>query len=482
MGTKRNHIVASRRELVVDGHTPVSLYKTLSEGEIYSFLLESVEGGEKWARYSFAGWAPMRIFTFSKGRFKVTNGEGKELFSGETTDPLSLLRTQMAGIEMLDELHLPRLAGGAVGFLGYDLVRFFENLPDMQKPELEIPEFQLIIPSRLVVHDNLKHTVTLLAFEEVNGGDVTTARKIAEEKMQDMVKCLRASTHVFEPFTLMENRRKLNFHSNFEKSEFERRVAAVRDYILQGEAIQVVLSQRFELEAGVDPFNTYRALRIINPSPYMYFIKMDDLAIVGSSPEVMARVNGGVVEVRPIAGTRPRGQTESEDRAFEAELCADRKEAAEHVMLVDLGRNDVGRVARKGSVEVTEFMVVERYSHVMHLVSHVKGILEEGKDAFDVFKATFPAGTVSGAPKVRAMEIIEEMETVKRGPYAGAVGYFDLKGNMDMAITIRTLVFKGNAAYVQAGAGIVADSVPEREYEETRNKALALLKAVEMAP
>jgi anthranilate synthase component 1 len=378
--------------------------------------------------------------------------------------------------------NLPRFYGGAVGFMGYDTVRFFERLPDRQKKGMGLPDVLFMITDTLVIFDNVTHMIKVVSNAHVDGNSVTAAYREAAAKIDAIVKKLRGRV----PGARGRQKRKrkgksAQLKSNFTQPQYEQAVLKAKEFIKAGDIFQVVPSQRFERSISVEPYEIYRALRLINPSPYMYFLRCGDATIVGASPEVMVRLEGQRIDLRPIAGTRRRGATEDEDRSLAEELLADPKERAEHIMLVDLGRNDVGRVSAAGSVQVSELMVIERYSHVMHIVSNVRGTLENGRDSFDVIRACFPAGTVSGAPKIRAMEIIDELEPTRRGPYAGAVGYFGFSGSMDTCITIRTLVIKGKTAYIQAGGGVVADSDPAAEYQETVNKAKAMMRAVEMA-
>jgi anthranilate synthase component 1 len=374
---------------------------------------------------------------------------------------------------------LPRFFGGAVGYISYDMVRFFEKLPAGAEDDLNWYDAYLMITDTLLIFDNLKHTLAIVYNAHVHdGADLKRIYAAAIKRINTIISYLGKPLKKERP-----NKEIITgaLASNFKKNDFKKIVRRAKEYIQAGDIIQTVLSQRFETRLCAKPFDLYRSLRVINPSPYMYYLKLGDNFIVGSSPEVLVRLEKGRVEVRPIAGTRPRGKDEKKDLQLEKDLKADPKEIAEHIMLVDLGRNDVGRIARMGTVNVDELMVVERYSHVMHLVSHVSGMLKPGKDAYDVFRAAFPAGTVSGAPKIRAMEIIEELEQHQRGPYAGAVGYFGFSGNMDFCITIRTMLIKNKKIYVQAGAGIVADSRPEREYQETVNKAQGMFKAIQRA-
>ena len=475
---KSGNLIPVYKEILADLDTPVSAYMKIGDGD-YSFLLESVEGGEKWARYCFLGCDPAVVVS-SKGRNITIDENGKRQQSKiESGTPLSAIKEILARYNPVDVPGLPRFSGGAVGFISYDMVRFFEDLPEDTVDDLNVPDSQFIITDTMLVFDNVSQTIKMVSNAFIESDDLDevyeqTIKKIGllEEKLKTPLKIsTQANEEVVQP----------KFESNFEKEKFKGAVDKVKQYILEGDAIQVVLSQRLSFDIKKKAFDIYRALRTVNPSPYMYFLKFGDIEVVGSSPEILVRLEDEKVEVRPIAGTRKRGKNEEEDVALEKDLLQDEKELAEHIMLVDLGRNDLGRVAKISSVEVNESFTVERYSHVMHIVSNVRGILKEGLDCFDVLEATFPAGTVSGAPKIRAMEIIEEMEPNRRGLYAGAVGYIGFSGNMDTAIAIRTLVVKEQIAYLGVGAGIVADSVPESEFEETMNKGRALLKAVELA-
>jgi anthranilate synthase component 1 len=402
----------------------------------------------------------------------------------ESLDPFKELEKLVLRYRPVRIEGLPRFCGGAVGYIGYDMVRFFERLPEIARDEGEFPDCAFMLADTLIVFDHVKHKMLIISNAFVED-DPDRAYDEAVERIESVISRLKSPLPYVK---LLEGRPRmleigedLSINSNFSREEFVRAVKRVKDYIAAGDAIQVVLSQRLSFPMKVDPFRFYRALRMVNPSPYMYFLRFGDLQLVGASPEMMVRVEGNLAQTRPIAGTRRRGGTPQEDRELERELLDDPKERAEHVMLVDLGRNDLGRVCEFGTVRVTELMVVERYSHVMHIVSNVVGRLRKDKNAFDVIRACFPAGTLSGAPKVRAMEIIEELEPVRRGPYGGAVGYFSFYGDADTAITIRTLVAKNGVGYVQAGAGIVADSVPEKEHEECLNKAKALLRALTLA-
>jgi anthranilate synthase component I len=494
MLSKKGNLIPIYREILADTETPVSA--ALKLGGSPSFLLESMIGGEKWARYSFLGSRPSRII---KGRDKKV--EIKVAKTGvqrlKTENPFDVIKREISAYKPVDVPGLPRFYGGLVGYIGYDMVRFLENIPEnKKKPGLELPDMFLMSTDTVMIFDNLKGKIKVVSNAHLDNTSPEEAYSDAEEKIETIIANLKKARPAKKSqrgkigsdlsFATIQNFREhpsfSGYASSFtRKDEFEEAVLRCKEYIVAGDIIQAVLSQRFERESDIDPFNIYRALRVINPSPYMYYIDMGDAQLVGSSPEILVRLEGEKILLRPIAGTRKRGETEEEDRILEEELKKDPKEIAEHIMLVDLGRNDVGRVAETGSVRVKELMAVERYSHVMHLVSNVEGTLKKGLDAFDVLRACFPAGTVTGAPKVRAMEIIEELEPIRRGPYAGAVGYLSYSGNMDTCITIRTLIIKGKKVYVQAGAGIVADSVPEKEYTETVNKAMGMMKAVDMA-
>ncbi|HXX57937.1 MAG TPA: anthranilate synthase component I [Thermodesulfovibrionales bacterium] len=478
--SSRGNLIPVYREVLADMDTPVSAFLKL--GGTPSFLLESLVGGEKWARYSFLGSNPLKTIRGWNKKIEIRE-TGKKPVVFETEDPATVLKKELSGYRPVALSGLPRFSGGLVGYMGYDMVRFFERVPDRGKPGSGLPDMFFMLVDTMLIFDNLKQTIKIVSNVHLDGKNTVAAYRKAVEKIDAITEKLRSpKVRPRKPKAKARVSRKKGFVSSFSTKEaFERAVSRSKDYIAAGDIFQVVLSQRFERKSHVEPFDVYRALRVINPSPYMYFINTGEAEIVGSSPEILVRLEDGKVVLRPIAGTRERGSTDGEDKALEGELKRDPKEIAEHIMLVDLGRNDVGRVAEKGSVEVTELMAVERYSHVMHMVSNVEGNLAKGLDAFDVLRACFPAGTVTGAPKVRAMEIIEEFEPTKRGPYAGAVGYFSYSGNMDTCITIRTLVIQEKVISVQAGAGIVADSVPEREYAETVNKAMGMMKAVDIA-
>jgi anthranilate synthase component 1 len=469
--TRSGNLVPVSCELPADLETPISVFLKLRAGG-NAFLLESVEGGERVGRYSFIGSGALQTLIARGEAIEVRNGAGVEHRRG---DVLEVARELLGRHRLVPDPSLPRFSGGAVGYFGYDLVRSWERLPNRPVDDLELPTCYLTIADTVVIFDHVRHTMKIVANALVDDDGGITYRA-AVEKVERLYELLRA------PLLPLNGAGRIEpiMDTDMPVATFLGAVATAKEYIRAGDVFQVVLSRRFSMGLdGVDGLDIYRALRTVNPSPYMFFLDFEGAKIIGSSPELLVRLDGGVVETRPLAGTRPRGTTETADLTMEAQLLADEKERAEHVMLVDLGRNDLGRVCEYGSVRVTDLMSVERFSHVMHIVSDVQGRLRAGLDAVDVLRACFPAGTVTGAPKVRAMEIIDELEPVARGPYAGAVGYLGFSGNMDTAITIRTIVMTGTRAYIQAGAGIVADSVPEREYVETVNKAKALVRAIE---
>jgi len=461
----QGNLIPLYKEILADFETPVSAFTKIDHGPS-AYLLESVEGGENWARYSFLGSGSPVLIYEDGGDAVVAHG--------------ATIRRLPMGDNPLDRIK-DALAAGAVGYLGYDVVRSFEDIVPRRKEALGLPAFAFLLTDTLLIFDNVAQTIKVVANAHAPCETERNLRRAyteATRRIDAMIARLRRPLRRPKP---RRRRTPLAFTSNMSWADFEKMVARSKEYIKAGDIFQVVLSQRWETSIRTAPFQIYRALRLINPSPYMYYLRVAGVELVGSSPEVLVRCEDGVVSVRPIAGTRRRGETHERDLALEQELLADEKERAEHIMLVDLGRNDVGRVARRGTVHVESLMRVERYSHVMHLVSDVVGELDPSSTVYDVMKACFPAGTVSGAPKIRAMQIIEELEPTRRGPYAGAVGYFSFSGNMDTCINIRTIVIKGRRAYIQAGAGIVADSVPEREYEETCNKARAMMNAIELA-
>ena len=472
-------------ELLFDVDTAVTAYARLARPP-YGFLLESVVGGERWARYSFLGTNPAGVWRLhgSEATWWTRDGGWQPV---DTDDPLADLSRRLESYRPAAVPELPRFWGGAVGYLGYDVVRQLERLPDAPLDDLDIPDAVFMFTDVVLAIDNLLGRAMVIAAvpvePESSEAQLRGCYDRGLSKVASVVRGLRTAPAPPPMELLPEPDGDPEFESTMSREEFENGVRRVRDYIFAGDAFQVVLSQRLKMSLAGSPFELYRVLRSLNPSPYLYFVELDGVTLVGSSPELLVRVEDGVVTVRPIAGTRPRGATPEEDARLAAELAADEKELAEHRMLVDLGRNDVGRVVRPGTVRVSELMAVERYSHVMHIVSRVEGDLKEGLTALDALLAGFPAGTLSGAPKVRAMEIIDELEPVRRGPYGGAVGYLAYGGKtMDTAIAIRTLLATRGQAYVQAGAGVVADSNPAAEYEETLNKARALLRAARMIP
>ncbi len=471
----RGNLIPVYREIMADMDTPVSAFKKIDDGR-YAFLLESIEGGEKWARYTFLGASPSVVIR-SRGNTVEVLGEGGEIRREDVADPMAFIRAELARYTPVSLPGLPRFFGGAVGYLGYDMVRHFENLPAEKPAVIGAYDSYFVVTDTILIFDNVSQKIKVVSNAHLNGSNSPKAAyEQALAKIDALISKLKTPLAVSSAGRVAK---KVTFVSNVTREGFEEAVEKAKEYIRAGDIFQVVLSQRFSSELTVEPLDIYRVLRTLNPSPYMFFLRLDDIAVVGASPEVMVRKEGTKAELRPIAGTRPRSADPAEDTRLEREMLADPKERAEHIMLVDLGRNDLGRVCTTGSVKVTELMVVERYSHVMHIVSNVQGELEEGRDAFDVVRATFPAGTLSGAPKVRAMEIIDELEPVRREVYGGAVGYFSFSGNMDLAIAIRTLVIKDGKVHLQSGAGIVADSNPAAEWQETVNKAMAVVKAIE---
>jgi len=471
------NLVPVFREIMADMDTPVTAFRKIDDGR-YAFLLESIEGGEKWARYTFLGATPSVVIRSRGTRVELLkNGAAPEVIT--TPDPLGVVRGCLKRFQPVEIDGLPRFFGGAVGYLGYDMVRFFEKLPADRPAEIGAWDSCFLITDTLLIFDNVRQKIKVVANANLEGRSPEDAYAEAVARIDALIARLKGPMQPAAP--LAASGAPVAFVSNMKREEFEAAVEKSKEYIRAGDIIQVVLSQRFSGELTLDPLDIYRVLRTLNPSPYMFFLRLDDTIVLGASPEVMVRKEGEHVELRPIAGTRPRGRCPEEDLQLEEDLLADPKERAEHVMLVDLGRNDLGRVCRTGTVRVSELMTVERYSHVMHIVSNVQGELSPEHDAFDLVRATFPAGTLSGAPKVRAMQIIDELEPCRREIYGGAVGYFSFSGNMDLAIAIRTLVVKDGRIHLQAGAGLVADSDPATEYQETVNKAMAVVKAIETA-
>lgn len=481
--SKDYNLIPVVRNLLADTETPIRVFQRFYE-EDQAFLLESVEGGVKWARYSFIGTDPFL-------KIQAKNGVTQLIAPGETKElrekPIEALRGYLRHYKSPSLPELPRFTGGAVGFFGYDLMQYYEKIPAHRVDDLQMNDIQFMFCDQVIVFDHFKQQLKIIA--NVHVPPFATDEAIAEEyrrtcaKIEETIGKLKKPLpyHTANESIISEDVELGEIRSNLTKEQFMSNVEQAKEYIRAGDIFQVVLSQRFEIETDVSPLHVYRVLRTMNPSPYMYYLKMGDEVIVGTSPELLVRVEDDMVETRPIAGTRPRGKTEEEDLAMEKELLADEKERAEHLMLVDLGRNDIGRVSEFGTVTCSSFMELERYSHVIHIVSNVTGKLAKDKDFFDAFISCLPAGTVSGAPKIRAMEIIAELENEARGPYAGAIGYLGFSGNLDTCITIRTIIFKQGKAYIQAGAGIVWDSVPENEYVETVNKAKALLKSIRVA-
>ncbi len=456
-------VVPVYREVLADMETPVSAFLKIARGR-HSFLLESVEGGERMGRYSFIGTQPYLVLSIPSGK--------------DAPDPLPAIQMELERFQPAPVPGLPRFCGGAVGYLGYEVARCFEDIPAPASDPMELPRALFMFTDTLLVFDHLRHTIKAVSHARL-GSDLDTSYAAAVERIETLLARLRRRPRTGGNGEVGAVPGAVE--SNMTPEGYQAGVRRAKEYIEAGDAIQIVLSQRLARRTSAKPFDIYRCLRMVNPSPYMFYLHMDDCCMVGSSPEMLVRVEDGMVYTHPIAGTRPRGKDDDEDTAMEQDLLSDEKERAEHVMLVDLARNDVGRVSAPGTVEVPQFMKVERYSHVMHLVSQVRGRLRGDLTGFDALRACFPAGTVSGAPKIRAMEIIAELEPEQRGPYAGAVGYMGYSGNLDTAITIRTVVMRDGVAYIQAGAGLVTDSVPEKEYQESLSKASAMLRAIEEA-
>lgn len=472
---EKGGLIPISKELLADTETPVSAYLKIRSKDHYAFLLESVEGVGKIGRYSFLGVNPFLIFG-CRGRKMVIEDlklGNKKKIEG---NPVVELRKLLNHYRSVHVDGFPRFTGGAVGYVGYDAVRLIEDISDTTTDDLNLEDIRFLFFDTLLAFDNVAHTINLITNVHTEG-DLEDNYQAALERIALLEQTLQKPVNR----VLQGGESRFQVTSNISRKDYLEKVSRCKEYIISGDIFQVVISQRFETEVTVDSLDVYRMLRCVNPSPYMFHLDLKEFQLVGASPELLVRVEDGVVQVRPIAGTRPRGVDDEGDRVLEEELLTDEKERAEHIMLVDLGRNDVGRVSKFGTVRVTEQMTIEHYSHVMHIVSNVRGQLLERVDALDALFACYPAGTVSGAPKIRAMEIIDELEPTRRGPYAGAVGYIDFSGNMDTCIAIRTMILKGNRAYVQAGGGIVYDSVAENEYQETVNKAKALFRAVEAA-
>ncbi len=475
---KKGNLIPVYTEIPAGHETPLSAFAKIDDGD-FSYLLESVVGGERIARYSFLGSRPALTFMSKGGKITVRKGIRKKVFTA-AKGPLDEIKKIMKKFSFVPVRGLPRFCGGLVGYMGYDTVRFFERIPDNTRDDLNLPDCFFMLTDTILLFDHVERRIKIVSNAFV-AGDPSSVYEASLAKIRKIKSGLLRPAKTPLPREKTGKRAVKNtpVKSNLTKRQFTRIVKKAKKYIRRGDIIQVVLSQRFKKSIKADPFEVYRALRKINPSPYMFYLKFGALRLVGASPEIMVRCEESVAEVRPIAGTRPRGLSKKEDNLLARELLKDPKELSEHIMLVDLGRNDIGRVCRYDSVKVSEFMTIEKYSHVMHLVSDVSGVLDPANDIFALVRASFPAGTVTGAPKIRAMEIIDELEKVKRGVYAGSVGYFSFSGNLDTCIAIRTIVVNGKNAYIQAGAGIVADSVPEREYKETLNKAKAMFKAIE---
>ena len=476
---RRGNTIPVYRQLMSDSLTPVSAYRQIAGGAD-SFLLESVVGGERIARYSFTGANPFMTIRAHGHRVRVQSRGGVREF--DAADPMACVAQELGRFKTVHSPDLPRFTGGAVGYAGYDVIRYYENLPHAPTDDRLLADLHFAFYDTMVIFDHVGKTVRVVANAMTEGVEIRDAYAAACRQVDSLVdKLRRPMGHEVEDIAVGRRGDVTGFKSNLTRDQLLRAVEACKEYIKAGDIFQVVLSQRLEVESDAHSLDIYRALRVINPSPFMFHLRAEDVELVGASPEIMVRVEGGQITNRPLAGTRPRGATPEEDDRLEAELLADPKERAEHIMLVDLARNDVGRVAEFNSVRLADVLSVERYSHVMHITSNVEGKLRAGMTAADALTACLPVGTVSGAPKVRAMEIIDQLEPTRRGPYGGAVGYFDFGGNTDTCIALRTMVIQGRKVYVQAGAGIVADSVPENEYEEMINKALALLLAVKAA-
>jgi len=499
---KRYNIIPVYKEILSDYDTPVSTFHKLAGDSDYAYLLESVEGTERWGRYSFISSSPRIVFIVNKGQLTVhylDSGSKKEVKKIKTDNPMDELKRLIGKYKSPQIPGLPRFWGGAVGYIGYEMVCAFENriarFNSAQKDYLNIPESIFMFTDSLVIFDHFTHKTKLVSCVDLSAGlsnlsaglsylsNEGDGRNIELKYRNACSKIDKIHIQLKKPLSEHSYHKDKSYrvNSNMTKKKFLDRVKDIKKYIRAGDVIQTVMSQQFSRKTSVRPFDIYRTLRTVNPSPYMYYLNMKNFQLIGSSPEILVRKEGDMAETRPIAGTRPRGRTPEEENRMEKELVGSPKECAEHIMLVDLGRNDLGRVCEKGSVKTNQLMTIEKYSHVMHLVSSVAGKLSPKIDAFELLRACFPAGTVTGAPKIRAMEIIGELEPTVRGPYAGAIGYFSYSGNMDMAITIRTILMKDSIAYVQAGAGIVADSLPEHEYQETENKAKALFSAIDLA-
>jgi len=476
---KQGNLIPVYREILADLETPVSAFSKINSGDT-AFLFESIEGGENWARYSFLGSGATQMIWEANGKLRMKNGRKTETVPLDA-NPLKHIQDMLAPFKPVHVPGLPRFVGGAVGYLGYDIVQHFEPIPSYPKDSANLPLLAFFLAETLLIFDNVAHTIKVVSNGHITSLTKSNLKRTYAEATVRIEKIIAKLKKPLPRRIIAQRSQSPRFTSNMTQAQFEKMVMRTKEYIRAGDIVQVVVSQRWQTQIRTTPLEIYRALRVINPSPYMFYLRVAGIELVGSSPEILVRCEDDQIMVRPIAGTRKRGETVTQDQALAKELLKDEKERAEHVMLVDLGRNDVGRVAQFQTVTLDPFMTIERYSHVMHIVSQVTGTLLAGQNVYDVMKACFPAGTVSGAPKIRAMQIIEELEPTQRGPYAGAVGYFSFSGNMDTCINIRTIVIKGKKAFVQAGAGIVADSDPSKEYEETCNKAQAMMRGIEMA-
>ena len=477
--TSQGNLVPVYREILADLETPVSAFSKINTGDT-AFLFESIEGGENWARYSFLGSSATQVIWEERGKLMIKNGRKTKNIPLDA-NPLTHIRDMLAPFQPVYVPGLPRFVGGAVGYLGYDVVRHFEPIPHRSKDSENLPLLAFLLTDTLLIFDNVAHTIKVVGNALITSHAKSALKKTYTDATTRIEKIIAKLKKPLPRRSTKQRSQPIRFTSNMTQPDFEKMVMRTKEYIQAGDIVQAVVSQRWQTKIRTTPLEIYRALRVINPSPYMFYLRIAGVELVGSSPEILVRCEEDQIVVRPIAGTRKRGATAAQDQALAEELLADEKERAEHVMLVDLGRNDVGRVAQFQTVMLDSFMTIERYSHVMHIVSQVTGTLLSDHNAYDVMKACFPAGTVSGAPKIRAMQIIEELEPTQRGPYAGAVGYFSFSGNMDTCINIRTVVIKGKQAFIQAGAGIVADSDPTTEYEETCSKARAMMRGIEMA-
>ena len=477
--SKQGNLIPVHQELLMDLETPLSFFKRLKRNR-YAFLLESVEGSERWARHSFLGTSPYLVFKAMGRQIEIVDNGKKRTLTAD--QPLQVLEELLKKYHPVPVEGMPPFSGGALGYVSYDAVEQLYGITNTKKDPHGAPTIIFIFVQTLVAFDNLKHTIKVIDNVRLDGKtSLRAAYKEAGARIRKLVSSLQKKTSVLEARDIQEGTKQRRPRSNVTPAAFRAMVQKAKEYIRAGDVIQVVLSQRLETDTRADPFEIYRALRFVNPSPYMFYLELEGIRLIGSSPETLVRFTDGNIELRPIAGTRRRGASPSEERELELDLLSDPKERAEHIMLVDLGRNDVGRAAEIGTVQVNELMVIERYSHVIHLVSNIRGKMAPGKSPLDLLASCFPAGTVSGAPKIRAMQIISELEPQKRGPYAGAIGYLSYNGNLDSCIIIRTIMIQGKKVSIQAGAGIVADSDPHKEYQETMSKAGAMLKAIDLA-